>query len=108
MYPNSGPQRHGLVLIQLLVVLAVFTGSVVSLCDPNCRLRTIELTIDGLCVGAIVAGVRLVCIMKRRCPQPAFAWWCVARVLFGIELKYGLIGGYLLGITRAAIACLGN
>ncbi len=108
MFSNLITKRHGFSVFPFLFVLAVLAASVVSFANPNCRERTEELTIDGICVGGLISTIRLIHLMRRsmRISQTLFSWWCVARVLFGVELRYGLVGGYLLGITRAIIHCL--
>ena len=108
MFSIPNLKRFGLATLQALVVTGVLAASVVSLCDANCRERTQDLTLDGVCVGLLIALMRLLHILRRpkRVTEPLFSWWCVARVLFGVELRYGLVGGYLLGVTRAVIECL--
>jgi hypothetical protein len=108
MFTISQLKRYGVMVFQVLLVAMVLGATVVSLSHDHCRERTIELTSDGVCVGMIIAMVRLLHIVRRphRVTQTFFTWYCVGRVLLGVELKYGLVGGYLLGITRAVIACV--
>lgn len=95
-------------LFRLLLVLYVIAASVLSVVHPECFEHTLELTLDGICVGALLALTRLVQLLYRphRRSGTFFSWYCLARVLFSTEVGYGLLGGYLLGITHALIACL--
>ena len=101
--------QHALLrIVEALFVLYVFAASVLSLADPACRERTLWLVLDGFSVGALLAVTRLVHHIRRshHRGQSLFSWWCMARILFGHELLYGLVGGYLLGITHAFVACV--
>lgn len=107
MERKNDSKRRGVSLLQLLLVLAVLAASCLSLCDPHCRERTTELAFDGVAVGLIVATLRLLHFLHyRRVERTLLSWWCLARPTFSVELRHGLVGGYLLGITRATIECL--
>ena len=106
MLNKSKLHSRGVALLHVLIVVAVLAASGISLCDPNCRDLTAELTFDGVCVGMLVATIRLLHIVQRRTVPTLWSWWCLARVAFGVEMKHGFVGGYLLGITHAAIACV--
>ena len=95
-------------LFRLLLVVYVIAASVLSVVHPECFEHTLELTLDGITVGGMLALTRLVQLLTRphRRSGTLFSWWCLARLIFGHELRYGLLGGYLLGITHAVIACL--
>ena len=109
MFEKTSLKRFGVLALTILFVGLVIVASCISLCNPECINRTEELTSDGICVGVIIALIRLLHIVRRpkRITETLFSWYCLARVLFGVELRYGLVGGYLLGISRAVLECIG-
>lgn len=108
MNMKSSNRHPAVTTLYVLLIVFVIVASVISLGDPACRDRTTHLALDGVCVGIVIAAVRLTQVLGKpmRLWQSAWSWWCLFRITTGVEVKYGLVGGYIFGITIAFVECV--
>jgi hypothetical protein len=108
MKAKSSNRHPAVTMLHALLIVFVIVASIVSMGDPACRDRTNHLAFDGICVGMVIAAVRLTHILGKpmRIGQSAWSWWCLIRITTGVEVKYGLIGGFLFGITIGFFECV--
>jgi hypothetical protein len=107
MFRKPNRRRQSVVVLEVLVVLFVLAAGCVSLCDAECRMKTLHLTLDGVFVGVLNAGVHYL-VLAHRCERLCVlrGVWCVGGRLLWHHVKFGIAGGYAVGVTLAVVECL--
>jgi hypothetical protein len=100
-------KRAGLVAVQLLVVLATLTATVITFLHPACVEHMMGEVARGLSAGLLLAGVRVLVVVSRptMACRPVSCWCRFALSAARHELKCGLVAGYLLGLMVAMWVC---
>lgn len=100
-------KRAGLVALQLLVVLATVSATVIMFLHPACVEHMLTEIAGGVAAGLLLASVKALAMISRPImARKSVSCWC--RCWWSVmchEVKCGLVGGYLLGVVMAMWAC---
>ena len=107
MLRKSVLRRNSVITAQVVLLLTVLAASGVTLAIPECREHTVQLTLDAVAVGWMGAFCQILVLLGHR-PDPLTvgSTWKLSRSLVVHHVKYGLVGGYLLGLTLSMLHCL--
>jgi hypothetical protein len=89
-----------LIVMKPVIVLAFLSFLVRIACHEHCRNIVCEKTVEGMIAGALIGSAIIL-------SNPSY--WSFSRRpvwIFGHELKFGLVGGLLLGLIVAAFILL--
>jgi hypothetical protein len=107
MLRKSSLRRTSAVSLQGLLVMSVVAAGVVSMMLPECQKHTQQLTFDGVAVGCLSAILQFLVMLTRR-PDPftVGSALTLSRSLVIHHVKFGIVGGYVFGVTSAVAHCL--
>jgi hypothetical protein len=107
MLRKNALRRVSVITAQAVLVVSVLMASVVALAVPECREHTVQLTLDGVAAAWLGAFCQLLMLVGHR-PDPLTvgSTWQLSRSLVIHHVTYGLVGGYLLGLTLSVLHCL--
>jgi hypothetical protein len=100
-------KRTGLVVLQLMVVLATVASTIIMFLHPACIEHMLAEVARGIAAGVLFASVKALVKISRPSMvcKPMSSWWRYWRAVTWHELKCSLATGYLLGLMMAMWAC---
>lgn len=100
-------KQTALVILQLLVVMATVTATVIMFLHPACVEHMLAEVARGMSAGVLLSGVKILVAINRPIMvcEPISCWCHFAWATTRHELKCGLIAGFLLGLVVAMRIC---
>jgi hypothetical protein len=102
---TNSMKKLGLLTLELALVVATLAGVCVALSHPACAEKMLGAALDGVAAGVYVGCVKAMDRISRTklACQPFVCWWCFTRAVLIVELRAGFLGGWMLGVTLAAL-----
>jgi len=107
MLRKSSRLRKSVITVELLFLVYILFASVLSLMNPECAAKTFHLTLEGVYLGILAGCLQLLALAHRSDRVCQFTEGCrLGWILVIHHVKFGIVGGYIFGVTSAVALCL--